>query len=47
MTMIRKKLQEKSFFPDEERYIHLGRCQGKANCIGVALHFIAEFLEQI
>lgn len=47
MPMIRKRLKEKSFFPDEERYIHLGRCQGKANCIGVALHFIADFLEQI
>lgn len=47
MPMIRTRLKEKAFFPDEERYIHLGRCEGKANCIGVALHFIADFLEQI
>ncbi len=47
MPLLRSRLREKTFFPDEERYLHLGRCSDKANCIGVALHFIDAFLKQI
>lgn len=47
LPYLRKKLRERSFFPNEEDFLFLGKCEGKANCIGVALHFIAGFLESI
>ena len=47
LSYLRKKLRERSFFSEEEDFLFLGRCEGKANCIGVALHFIAGFLESI
>ncbi|MBM6828443.1 ROK family transcriptional regulator [Anaerotignum lactatifermentans] len=47
LPYLRKKLRERSFFPDEEDFLFLGKCEGKANCVGVALHFIAGFLESI
>lgn len=47
LPMMREVLKRKAFFPEEEQCLLLGKCRGKANCIGVALHFIYDFLEQI
>lgn len=47
LPMMREALQRKAFLPEEEQCLFLGKCRGKANCIGVAIHFIYDFLEQI
>lgn len=44
---LRTRLARLSSFGDDGNYVHLGRCRSKANCIGVALHFISRFLDTI
>ena len=41
------RLQRLSAFDQEPNFLYIGACGSKANCIGVALHFIRRFLEQV
>ena len=41
------RLSMRSSFDDDGSYLHLGRCGDRANCVGVALHFIADFMKSI
>lgn len=41
------RLSMRSSFDDDGSYLHLGCCGDRANCVGVALHFIADFMKSI
>ncbi len=41
------RLQRLSAFEQEPNFLYIGACGSKANCIGVALHFIRRFIEQV
>lgn len=41
------RLSMRSSFDDDGSYLHLGRCGDRANCVGVALRFIADFMKSI
>ncbi|MGM9613513.1 MAG: ROK family protein [Butyricicoccus sp.] len=41
------RLQRLSAFEQEPGFLHIGACGSKANCIGVALYFIKQFIEQV
>ncbi|WP_283674268.1 ROK family transcriptional regulator [Butyricicoccus sp. Marseille-Q5471] len=43
---IRTRLAALNSFGDDGRYLHLGKCRAKANCIGVALHFVDTFINE-
>lgn len=44
---LRMRLQKLNAFENNAAYLHIGACGSKANCIGVALHFIKQFIEQV
>ena len=41
------RLQKLNAFETDVDYLQIGACGSKANCIGVALHFIKQFIEQV
>lgn len=43
---IRTRLAGLNSFGDDGRYLHLGKCRAKANCIGVALHFVENLINE-
>ena len=44
---LRARLAARNSFGEDGHYLHLGKCLSKANCIGVALHFIDRFVDQL
>lgn len=44
---LKMRLQKLNAFESETDYLQVGACGSKANCIGVALHFIKQFIEQV
>lgn len=44
---LQMRLQKLNAFENNVDYLHVGACGSKANCIGVALHFIKQFIEQV
>lgn len=44
---LRARLSALNSFGGDGRYFHLGKCQFKANSIGVALHFIDRFVAEL
>lgn len=47
LPALEMRLQRLSAFEQETDFLHIGACGSKANCIGVALHFIKRFIEQV
>lgn len=41
------RLRARNGLGDEACYLHLGACRAKANCIGVALHFVDRMLAEL
>lgn len=47
LPALETRLQRLSAFEQEPGFLHVGACGSKANCIGVALYFIKQFIEQV
>ena len=46
LPMLHNRLSALNSFGEDGSYLHLGQCSTKASCIGVALHFVNDYIHQ-